>query len=155
MDKKSKAHQIYVLELETELHEFEQREEATTRKMQLLMYLVTVVFVVLSAYGFSLVSSLTKDVSRMANLMATMNNTVDTHMKIISTDTVGMSNNMAELMHSTQNMNEHVSHLTLQTKKMSQNVRQMSLHTGHMQQDLWSLNKHISKPLNLFNTFIP
>lgn len=155
IDDVKKKHQAYVLKLETELHELEQREEAATHRMQLLVYPATVVFIILSAYGFYLVSSLTRDVGLMADSVQTMYQTVDTHMNTISNDTVAMSKHMDRLIDNTEDMNANINQLLANTQHMTTNVTQMSLYTGYMQQDLWSLNKNISKPLRFVNTFIP
>lgn len=154
-NEKNKAHSLYVLKLETKLHELENREEAATRRMQLLVYPATIAFTILSAYGFYLVSTLTKDVAHMANAVETINQSVGKNMDIISNNTRKMSNHMDGLVTSMHGMNTNVSYLALTMHRMSQNIGKMSLYTGHMQQDLWSLNKSISKPLSLFNTFIP
>ena len=154
-NKRNKAYSLYVLKLETKLHELEQREEAATRRLQLLVYPATIAFTILSAYGFYLVSTLTKDVAHMANAVETINQSVGKNMDIISDNTRKMSNHMDDLVTSMDSMNTNVRNLALTTDRMSQNVRQMSFYTGHMQQDLWSLNKSISKPLSMLNTFIP
>lgn len=155
MDQESKEHSAYILRLETELHEVEKREEAATRRMQLLVYPTTIAFIILSAYGFYLVRSLTQDVSRMASSVAIMNGVIKDTMPIISRDTIAMSKQMDNLIDSTSKMNVNVSNLVVTTQKMSKNVNQMSFYTGYMQQDVWSLNKNISKPLSLLNAFIP
>ncbi len=154
-NEKNKAHSLYVLKLETKLHELGKREEAATRRMQLLVYPASIAFTILSAYGFYLVSTLTKDVAHMANAVETINQSVSKNMDIISDNTRTMSNHMDGLVTSMDGMNTNVSNLALTTDRMSQNVGKMSFYTGHMQQDLWSLNKSISKPLSVFNTFIP
>ena len=154
-NERNKAHSLYVLKLETKLHELGQREEAATRRIQLLVYPATIAFTILSAYGFYLVSTLTKDVAHMANAVETINQSVGKNMDIISDNTRKMSNHMDDLVTSMDSMNTNVRNLALTTDRMSQNVRQMSFYTGHMQQDLWSLNKSISKPLSVLNTFIP
>ncbi len=152
---KNKAHSLYVLKLETKLHELGRREEAATRRMQLLVYPATIAFTILSAYGFYLVSTLTKDVAHMANSVETINQSVSKNMNVISDNTSKISRHMDELVTSIEGMNTSVTNLALTTNSMSQNVEKMSLYTGHIQQDLWSLNKSISKPLNVLNTFIP
>lgn len=151
----SKKHRAYVLKLETELHEIEKREEAATRRMQLLVYPATIAFIILSAYGFYLVNSLTADVGRMAKAVDVMSQTVHKNMDIIAGNTIKMSRHMGSLIDSTSKMNQQVKHMSLHTQHMSSGVEQMAIYTGHMQQDLWSLNKNISKPFDLFNKFIP
>jgi uncharacterized protein YoxC len=145
----------YVLQLETELHELEKREESSTRRMQLLVYPSMVAFIILAAYGFYLVNSLTKDVHRMADSVFDMSHSVQTHMDIISQNTTKMSEQMKVLVDNTRDMNGNMTELVATTGKMSTSVDHLSAYTGNMQQDMWSLNRSISKPLNMFNKFIP
>jgi uncharacterized protein YoxC len=152
---KNKAHSLYVLKLETKLHNLELREEAATRRMQLLVYPAAIAFTILSAYGFYLVNTLTKDVSHMADSVEVMNQSVKKNMHVISANTSKMSHHMDGLITNMEGMNTNVTNLALTTYTMSHNVEQMSVYTGHIQQDLWHLNKSISKPLSLLNTLIP
>lgn len=145
----------YVLKLETELHELEKREESSTRRMQLLVYPSMVAFIILAAYGFYLVNSLTKDVHRMADSVDLMSNSVKKNMDIISSNTSDMSEKMTALVNNTHDMNDNMTELVATTGKMSTSVDYLSAYTGNMQQDMWSLNRSISKPLNMFNKFIP
>lgn len=145
----------YVLQLETELHELEKREESSTRRMQLLVYPSMVAFIILAAYGFYLVNSLTTDVHRMAGSVHDMSVAVKDNMKIISDNTTAMSKKMTYLVDNTQNMNANMTDLVATTSKMSNSVDHLSTYTGNMQQDMWSLNRNISKPLSMFNRFIP
>ena len=145
----------YVLQLEAELHELEKREESSTRRMQLLVYPSMVAFIILAAYGFYLVNSLTKDVHRMADSVSMMSDSVQKNMDIISDNTTAMSNKMTFLVDNTRDMNANMTDLVGTTGKMSNSVDHLSTYTGNMQQDMWSLNRSISKPLNMFNKFIP
>lgn len=166
MSEKNKVHEAvhdndihkkedYVLQLETELHELEKREESSTRRMQLLVYPAMVAFIILAAYGFYLVNSLTQDVHRMAGSVEKMADTVDTNMRIISANTTDMSVKMTDLINNTHDMNENMTELVGTTGRMSTSVEYLSAYTGNMQQDMWSLNRNISKPLGMFNKFIP
>ncbi len=145
----------YVLQLEAELHELEKREESSTRRMQLLVYPSMVAFIILAAYGFYLVNSLTKDVHRMADSVSMMSDSVQKNMDVISENTTAMSDKMTFLVNNTRDMNENMTDLVGTTGKMSTSVDHLSTYTGNMQQDMWSLNRSISKPLNMFNKFIP
>lgn len=144
----------YVLRLEEELHELESREESSTRRMQLLVYPSMVAFIILAAYGFYLVNSLTKDVHRMADSVKMMSDSVQKNMDIISDNTTAMSNKMTFLVSNTHDMNENMTDLVGTTGKMSNSVDNLSIYTGNMQQDMWSLNRSISKPFSMFK-FMP
>lgn len=169
MAEKSDLHREYVLELENELRELEKREESSTKRMQLLVYPAMVAFIVLAAYGFFLVQSLTSDVDRMANSIIVISDSVKENMDKISANTVSMSNNMSSLDMNIHSMTGKMIELVESTGSMSSNVGSMSQNIGvmrdattnmasstnNMQQDMWSLNQNISTPLSMFNKFIP
>ncbi len=162
MSEKSELHKEYVLQLESELHELETREESATRRMQMLVYPAMVAFIILAAYGFYLVQSLTADVHRMADSVRIMSESVDKSMTVISENTSNMSNKMASLVTSTHEMSGSMTTLVDTTGNMSGSVGNMAgrvdgmaTSTGDMQQDMWSLNQNISTPLSMFNKFIP
>ncbi len=162
MAEKSELHRDYVLELENELRELEKREEASTRRMQLLVYPAMVAFIILAAYGFYLVHSLTSNVAQMAGSIVVISDAVDRNMKIISSSTVEMSDKMTSLVSSTESMTGRIGSMSSDVGSMSQNIGVMrdatsnlALSTNNMQQDMWSLNQNISTPLSMFNKFIP
>ncbi|MEE9352158.1 MAG: hypothetical protein V3U78_07855 [Thiotrichaceae bacterium] len=162
MGEKSELHRDYVLELESELRELEKREESSTRRMQILVYPAMVAFIILAAYGFFLVHSLTKDVGKMAVSIVTIADSVDTNMKVISNSTVEMSEKMTSLAKSTESMTGKVGNMSSDVGSMSQNIGAMTdstsslaTSTNNMQQDMWSLNQNVSTPLSMFNKFLP
>lgn len=169
MSEKSALHREYVLQLENELRELEKREESSTRRMQMLVYPAMVAFIILAAYGFYMVQSLTSDVARMASAITTISSSVDNNMAVISNSTIEMSEKMTNLVDSTESMTGRMGTLVNTTGQMSTNVGSMSQNVGmmrdattnmaqstnNMQQDMWSLNQNISTPLSMFNKFIP
>lgn len=162
MGEKSELHRDYVLELESELHELEKREESSTRRLQMLVYPAMVAFIILASYGFYLVQSLTTDVGTMAVSIVTISDAIDKNMKIISESTVEMSEKMTSLVDTTSSMTSRIGTMSTDVGSMSDNVGVMKDATSHlavstnnMQQDMWSLNQNISTPLSMFNKFIP
>ncbi|CAA6813776.1 MAG: Unknown protein [uncultured Thiotrichaceae bacterium] len=169
MSEKSDLHREYVLELENELRELEKREESSTKRMQLLVYPAMVAFIVLAAYGFFLVQSLTSDVDRMANSIIIISDSVEKNMTQISQNTISMSDNMSSLDSNIHSMTDKMIELVESTGSMSSNVGSMSQNIGvmrdatanmanstnNMQQDMWSLNQNVSTPLSMFNKFMP
>jgi len=162
MGEKSELHRDYVLELENELRELEKREESSTRRMQMLVYPAMVAFVILAAYGFFLVHSLTTDVGKMAKSIVVISDAIGENMGVISSSTVSMSNNMNSLVNSTKSMSTSVGDMSSDVGTMSKTMgvlqdstKSMATSTSNMQQDMWSLNQNISTPLSMFNQFIP
>ena len=159
---KSELHRDYILEMENELQEFEMKAEATTKRMQMLVYPAMVAFFVLSAFGFFLIYSLTSDVNRMANTIAHMSGSLDDNMSSISGDMSHMSVKMDNLVVSTQSMSGNLTDMTQNTNEMVTSIGgmrtatyDMAASTNNMQRDMWSMNKNISTPLSFMNNFLP
>jgi len=159
---KSDLHRDYVLELENELQELEMKSEASTRRMQLLVYPAMVAFFILSAFGFYLIYSLTSDVNRMANTISHMSDSIDSNMGSISGNMGNMSNKMDNLVDTTHVMSGNLGNMTNNTVEMVNSISgmrsatyDMAASTNNMQRDIWSMNKNISTPLSFMNNFLP
>lgn len=159
---KSDLHREYVLELENELREFEKREQGSTKRMQLLVYPAMVAFIILAAYGFYMIQSLTDDihtmsktVTNMADSIGKISTSVDSNMDVISKSTVSMTDQLGSMVDSTQSMSGNVGSMTNNLAVMQNAVSNMAWSTNNMQQDMWSLNQNVSTPLSMFNKFLP
>lgn len=159
---KSELHRDYILELENELQEFEQKADNTTKRMKLLVYPAMIAFFILSAFGFYLIFSLTSDVRRMADTFVNMSGSVETNMDSITNTMTHMSGTMDSLSTSTADMTKDIGKMTITTTQMSDSVTgmkpaiyDMAASTNNMQRDFWSLNKNISTPLSFMNGFLP
>lgn len=148
-------------EVEEELHEFEVKQSSITRTLQIIVYPAMVAFIVLAAYGFYLVQSLTTDVHRLTETIADMNEVVGVNMTNISGTMGHMSGQMDHLVVSTGMMSQNMMGMTDSTRQMSKNVQQMNTSTQHMaastynmQNDLRGLNKGF-KPMRMMSNFMP
>ena len=159
---KSELHRDYILELESELQEYEKKSDATTKRMQMLVYPAMIAFFILSAFGFYLIYSLTSDVRRMADTFVHMSGSIEHNMDSISGTMGHMSGTMDSLSDSTSNMTTDIGKMTNTTSEMSTAITgikpaiyDMAASTNNMQRDFWSLNKNISTPLGFMNNFLP
>lgn len=148
-------------DVEDELHDFEAKQSGITRTLQIIVYPAMVAFIVLAAYGFYLVQSLTSDVHRLTETIADMNQTVGVNMTSISGTMGHMSGQMDHLVASTGLMSQNMLGMTDSTRQMSANVQQMNTSTQHMaastynmQNDLRGLNKGF-KPMRMMSNFMP
>lgn len=162
MSEKSGLHRDYVLELESELRELEEREQSSTRRIQMLVYPSLLAFVILASYGFYLVQSLTSNVAKMSKSMIVISNSIEKDMAVISKNIVSMSGNMTSMVGSTHSMAGQMKQLVTATVgmkndvgSMSHSINNMTASTRYMQQDMKSLNHNISTPLSMFNKFLP
>lgn len=159
---KSDLHRDYILELESELQEFEKKADSSTKRMQMLVYPAMIAFFILSAFGFYLIYSLTSDVRRMANTFVHMSGSIENNMDSISGTMGHMSGTMDTMSNSTANMTSDIGKMTNTTAEMSTAITgmkpaiyDMAASTNSMQRDFWSLNKNISTPLGFMNNFLP
>lgn len=159
---KSDLHRDYILELESELQEFEKKADSSTKRMQMLVYPAMIAFFILSAFGFYLIYSLTSDVRRMANTFVHMSGSIEQNMDSISGTMGKISGTMDTLSDSTSDMTSDIGKMTNTTSEMSTAITgmkpaiyDMAASTNNMQRDFWSLNKNISTPLGFMNNFLP
>lgn len=148
--------------VEEELQDFEERQVNVTRTLQMIVYPAMVAFIILSAYGFYLVQSLTTDVHRLTETIADMHKSVNDNMTLMTGNITSMNNQMSDLVNSTEQMTSSVVGMDNSTQNMATNVQQMNASTQNMaasaynmQRDMWSMNKNISGPMKMFNKFSP
>lgn len=149
-------------DVEDELQDFEERQVNVTRTLQMIVYPAMVAFIILSAYGFYLVQSLTTDVHTLTETISEMNRTVDTNMGRMANNLDTMTGQMGSLVQSTSEMTHNIVGMNSSTKDMAGNMQQMNastqnmaVSTYNMQRDMWSMNKNISGPMKMFNKFSP
>lgn len=149
-------------DVEDELQDFEERQVNVTRTLQMIVYPAMVAFIILSAYGFYLVQSLTTDVHHLTQTIADMNQTVNSNMTTMTGTITSMNSQMTNLVDSTDQMADNVVGMNSSTQDMAGNIQQMNastqnmaVSTYNMQRDMWSMNKNISGPMKMFNKFSP
>lgn len=149
-------------EVEQELHQFEDKQSNVTRTLQMVVYPAMVAFIILAAYGFYLVQSLTTDVHNLTQTIAEMNTTVHGNMTQISGTMDTMNHRMGSLVNATDQMTNNIMGMNSSTQTMAGNIQQMNASTQNMaasaynmQRDMWSMNKNISGPMKMFNKFSP
>ena len=131
---------------------------ASARRWELIVYPSLVAFVILAAYGFYLVYSLTVDVTRVANQMEQV--TVSMTKVAESMNTV--SSSMLQVAQRMENMTESVHAQETTMKEMVANMqnmnRSMQYITGNMssiRQDMAVMNHSVSRPMSMINSFMP
>ena len=162
MAENSDLNKEYIQELERELRDFEKKSEGSNKTMQMLVYPAMFAFIILAAYGFYLIQSLSSDVHDMSNTIASMAGSVEKNMDSISGTMSGMSVHMNKLVSTTQSMSGDIGSMNQNTNAMVSSIGglksatyDMAASTNNMQRDMWSLNQSISKPLGFMNNFLP
>jgi len=132
--------------------------ENSARRWELIVYPSLFAFIILAAYGFYLIYSLTKDVHYLAV-------SVDTNMTILATNMDSVSQNLGEMKKSVGIMSMHMEEINqkvgamepmlVNLKSMDQSIRSMTVSTYNMRTDLARMNNSISRPMSFMNTFLP
>lgn len=159
-------------EASIQVERFTRTFEASARRWELVVYPSLVAFIILAAYGFYLIYNLSRDVSILVGTIATMTESVDKNMNIISDNMV----EMAYKMDSMRSIDRSVESVSVQMADMSQNLalvednmrtvrsemQRIRQTTGTMASsisqigvDIWGLSRGVSGPVNLFNSFFP
>lgn len=136
--------------------------DVRSRRLQLIVYSSLVAFVVLAVYGFWLITSLTRDVSRLAVEMSAMTRTIDREMVVMASKMGDIDDRMATISDNMVMMNRNIGTMTRDVGSMNANIGRMATDTTtmagstlNMQRDMWSLNRNVSGPLGMMNMFNP
>lgn len=116
----------------------------SARRWEMIVYPSLVAFIVLAAYGFFLIYSLTKDVhyvvQDMHKVTASMEKVV-INMEIISKNMVIMT--------------QTVDSQSASMREMVYHVRGMNMSMNQMRYDMSILNNNVSRPMSFMNNFMP
>ncbi|MCA1789738.1 MAG: hypothetical protein LC667_07735 [Thioalkalivibrio sp.] len=136
--------------------------DVRSRRLQLIVYSALVAFVVLAVYGFWLITSLTRDVSRLAIEMSAMTRTIDREMAVMARKMGDIDGRMVSINDNMVSMDRNIGSMTRDIGSMNANIRSMASDTTtmagstlNMQRDMWSLNRNVSGPLGMMNSFNP
>ena len=110
---------------------------ASARRWEMIVYPSLLAFIILAAYGFFLIYSLTEDASRIAH-----------NMEQISVHMDSMSKNMVV-------MTQTVDSQSASMREMTHHMRGMNLSMNQMRYDFSILNNSVSRPMSFMNTFMP
>lgn len=113
---------------------------ASARRWEMIVYPSMVAFIILAAYGFFLIYSLTTDISRVADDM----NKITITMEKISTNMDAMTKNMVV-------MTQTVDSQSASMKEMTYHMRGMNMSMNRMRYDM----TNVSRPMTFMNDFLP
>lgn len=113
---------------------------ASARRWEMIVYPALFAFIVLAAYGFFLIYSLTTDISRVADDM----NRITVTMEKVAVNMEAVSKNMVIM---TQTIDSQSSSM----KEMVFHMRGMNMSMNRMRHDMQS----VSRPMNFMNDFLP
>ena len=117
---------------------------ASARRWESIVYPALFAFILLAAYGFFLIYSLTKDVSKVAHHMGEITH----HMEKVSTTMDIVSKNMIL-------MTQTVDAQSASMQEMAINMRGMNMSMNQMRYDISVMNNSVSRPMSFMNKFMP
>ena len=135
--------------------------ERSARQWQIIVYPSMVAFIVLAAFGFYLIYSLTGDVRTIAR---SIDPNMGHHMARMTDSMQKMSvniNNMSSDMRSLPPMLAHmehldgsVQHMVGETQKMNHSMRAITYTNDHMRVSMARMTK-ATRPMSMFSNFMP
>ena len=142
------------------MEQFSRTFEASARRWELIVYPSLVAFIVLAAYGFSLVYSLTNSVSRIADRMDAISVQI-AYMDSIAESTARMGSIAADISVVAADMNRVAAGVDQEAATMIGMAASMETMTGAMhlmRQDMatmsWNLH-NVSRPMKFMNNMAP
>ena len=112
----------------------------SARRWEMIVYPSLFAFIILAAYGFFLIYSLTTDISRVADDM----NKIAVTMEKITTNMDTMSKNMVV-------MTQTIDSQSASMKEMTYHMRGMNMSMNRMRYDM----TNVSRPMTFMNDFLP
>jgi len=130
--------------LEQSLESLSSTFAASARRWEAIVYPSMFAFILLAAYGFYLIYSLTNDVSRVADNMEE----IVYNMNEISVNMEVISNNMVVMTQTLDSQSNSMNEMTFHIRNMDVSMRQMRY-------DISVMNNSVSRPMQFMNTFMP
>jgi len=113
---------------------------ASARRWEMIVYPALFAFILLAAYGFFLIYSLTTDISRVADDM----NKITLTMERVAVNMNAVSKNMVL-------MTQTVDSQSASMKEMTYHMRGMNMSMNQMRHDM----SNVSRPMSFMNDFLP
>lgn len=146
--------------------------ERSSKRWELVVYPALIAFMILAAYGFYLVYSLTHDMRTISN---SIDNNMGIHIETLATNMDGMSKDVSTLTQQITTMTNYVETMSvrmdsLQTlepmlteikqldasiARLDTSVANMSVTTDLMRHDMRVMTHSIAKPMSRINKFMP
>ena len=137
------------------MDKFARTFEASARRWELIVYPSMLAFIVLAAYGFFLIYTLTGDVTRLARSMeavTTSMNDVSANMTAVSGNVAQISGNLSLIAHDMGDGTESMRNMLVKMDKMNSNIGVMTVPVYQMRDDMGHLSKNIhdvSSPMKM------
>lgn len=141
--------------------EFSRTFEASARRWELVVYPSLIAFIILAAYGFFLIYSLTTDVAKVArqmDIIADSMVSVSENMEDVSDNISLMSYNMDKMAVDMRKQESSFNNMVGYMDGMNGSMKDMTVTMYYMRQDMSSMGYNIhsaSGPMRMMNNFMP
>lgn len=139
--------------------------KSSAKRWELIVYPSLLAFIVLAAYGFFLIYSLTKDVNVVARQMESIRldmKFVSESMADVSKNMASVSRNLADVSVNMQNVSRDVrsqsvvmQEMVVHMRDMNRSMQTMTATVDQMRYHFAVMNNSISRPMSFMNSFMP
>ena len=137
------------------MDKFARTFEASARRWELIVYPFMLAFIVLAAYGFFLIYTLTTDVGRLARSMETVTvamTDVSANMTAVSGNVAQISGNLSLIAYDMGDGTDSMRNMLVKMDTMNTNIGVMTVPVYEMRNDMGHLSKNIhdvSSPMKM------
>ena len=137
------------------MDKFARTFEASARRWELIVYPSMLAFIVLAAYGFFLIYTLTTDVGRLARSMETVTvamTDVSANMTAVSGNVAQISGNLSLIAYDMGDGTDSMRNMLVKMDTMNTNIGVMTVPVYEMRNDMGHLSKNIhdvSSPMKM------
>ena len=137
------------------MDKFARTFEASARRWELIIYPSMLAFIVLAAYGFFLIYTLTGDVGRLARSMETVTvamTDVSANMAAVSGNVAYMNGNISSIAMDIGDGTDYMENMLVKMDTMNTNIGVMTVPVYQMSNDMGHMSKNIhdvSSPMKM------
>lgn len=130
--------------------------ETSARRWELVVYPSLLAFIVLAAYGFFLIYTLTNDVGRLARSMETVVATmteVATDMNTVSRNVTAISDNLGMIAVDVNDESQTMKHMVVHMGNINNSMGVMTVPIYHMRNEVTHMNysmRDAARPMRMF-----
>jgi uncharacterized protein YoxC len=125
------------------MDKFSRTFEASARRWELIVYPSMLAFIVLAAYGFFLIYTLTSDVGRLARSMETVvvsMNDVAANMNAVSGNVAHISGNLSTIASDVGSGSDNMENMLVKMEKINTSVGAVTVPMYHIRDDMGRMN---------------
>jgi uncharacterized protein YoxC len=143
------------------MDKFSRTFEASARRWELVVYPSLLAFIVLAAYGFYLIYTLTGDVNRLASSMETVvisMNDMSGNMSRVTTNVTSMSGNLATIANDVGTGSRDMNNMLGKMDNINHSVGVMTVPMYQMRNDMGRMTNNIhdaTGPMKMVNGLFP